>query len=215
MRTYGLTDEQQDQVWAALRAGESISRIARHHRLPDQHVRRFLAQTRGRPSTAAATFDAASERRRARGDITRPGSRRVVPVDRRSVGPLSCHDRAGGRPQWRAHRVPGAGGGCGGYERGRRPKPTRLAHSSKPRTAVESGLELEWSPQQISARLVIDYPEDTTMRVSHESIDLPADAQSVASRPAPTAADWADDATTQDRPTTPGAQTHPEHGGNH
>ena len=47
MRTYGLSDQQQDQVWAALRAGESVSRIARHHQLPQQHVRRYLGQTGG------------------------------------------------------------------------------------------------------------------------------------------------------------------------
>ena len=31
-------------------------------------------------------------------------------------------------------------------------------------------LELRWSPQQIAARLVIDYPDDPEMRVSHETI---------------------------------------------
>ena len=38
--------------------------------------------------------------------------------------------------------------------------------------AVLNGLELEWSPQQISHRLRVDHPEDTGMRVSHETIYL-------------------------------------------
>jgi len=35
---------------------------------------------------------------------------------------------------------------------------------------VEHRLALRWSPQQISARLVRDYPDDPEMRVSHETI---------------------------------------------
>jgi IS30 family transposase len=35
---------------------------------------------------------------------------------------------------------------------------------------VNSGLEQKWSPKQISRRLREDFPEDDTMRVSHETI---------------------------------------------
>jgi IS30 family transposase len=35
---------------------------------------------------------------------------------------------------------------------------------------VERKLALRWSPQQISARLVRDFPDDQEMRVSHETI---------------------------------------------
>ena len=31
-------------------------------------------------------------------------------------------------------------------------------------------LNTQWSPQQISARLPVDYPDDPEMRVSHETI---------------------------------------------
>jgi IS30 family transposase len=36
--------------------------------------------------------------------------------------------------------------------------------------AVNSGLEKKWSPKQISKRLRQDFPDDDTMRVSHETI---------------------------------------------
>lgn len=40
------------------------------------------------------------------------------------------------------------------------------------RARVEAGLDQEWSPQQISRRLVLDFPHDPTMRTSHETIYL-------------------------------------------
>jgi IS30 family transposase len=51
--------------------------------------------------------------------------------------------------------------------RAQRPKPERYPQL---RREVERGLLERWSPQQIAARLVCDYPDDLTMRVSHETI---------------------------------------------
>jgi transposase, IS30 family len=55
-------------------------------------------------------------------------------------------------------------------ERGRRPKPCKLADDARLRGEVERGLRALRSPQQIAARLVRDYPDDPSMRVSHETI---------------------------------------------
>ena len=63
---------------------------------------------------------------------------------------------------WRADR--------GAIERGRRPKPAKLAVHSRLCREVERGLCAHWSPQQIAARLVRDYPDEQDMRVSHETI---------------------------------------------
>jgi IS30 family transposase len=54
----------------------------------------------------------------------------------------------------------------------RRPKTAKLARCPKLRRLVESKLELEWSPVQISRWLAIEYVHDTEMRVSHETIYL-------------------------------------------
>src|SRR5216683_1253552 len=56
------------------------------------------------------------------------------------------------------------------HRRARRPKIAKLISVPRLRRAVERGLRLRWSPQQITARLDLDYPDDLEMRVSHETI---------------------------------------------
>ena len=56
------------------------------------------------------------------------------------------------------------------YKRARRPKATKFRQCPRLRTQVESMLNAQWSPQQISARLTVAYPDDPEMRVSHETI---------------------------------------------
>jgi IS30 family transposase len=53
-----------------------------------------------------------------------------------------------------------------------RPKPTKLSRSPRLLAAVEAGLQKRWSPQQISAKLKLDHPDDREMRISHETIYL-------------------------------------------
>jgi transposase, IS30 family len=55
-------------------------------------------------------------------------------------------------------------------ERARRPKPTKLSLLPRLLGEVEAGLERCWSPQQISARLKLEHPDDREMRISHETI---------------------------------------------
>jgi transposase, IS30 family len=81
-----------------------------------------------------------------------------------------------------------AGGGRAGYravggERralrcARRAKVTKLSACARLVVEVERGLELGWSPQQISARLKHDFPDDPVMRISHETIYLSLYVQS-------------------------------------
>lgn len=56
------------------------------------------------------------------------------------------------------------------YQLARRPKPRKLEGEPELLHQVETGLKRLWSPQQISARLSRDFPDDETMRVSHETI---------------------------------------------
>jgi IS30 family transposase len=60
----------------------------------------------------------------------------------------------------------------------RRPKARKLAGSLRLLAEVEAGLGRRWSPQQISAKLVVDHPDDREMRISHETIYLSLFVQS-------------------------------------
>ena len=55
-------------------------------------------------------------------------------------------------------------------ERARRPKTAKLAGNAGLRDWVQRHLEMKWPPEQISARLVAEFPGRRKMRVSHETI---------------------------------------------
>lgn len=54
---------------------------------------------------------------------------------------------------------------------GPRPKPAKLAVHPELRAWVQDKLEhLQWSPEQIAHRLRLEFPDDESMRISHEAI---------------------------------------------
>jgi len=60
---------------------------------------------------------------------------------------------------------------AGALERARRPKPSKFEQNPDLALTVEQWLEFEqWSPEQISARLPVEFPDDETMRVTAETI---------------------------------------------
>jgi len=73
--------------------------------------------------------------------------------------------RHGGRCVYRANQAD-----CEAWESALRPKRCLLAIHVKLQKIVASKLNLDWSPQQISGWLKTQYPEDESLRVSHETI---------------------------------------------
>jgi IS30 family transposase len=55
-------------------------------------------------------------------------------------------------------------------ERARRPKPLKVICDPRLLAEVTAGLGKHWSPEQISNRMRVDYPDDEAMRVSPETI---------------------------------------------
>ncbi len=56
------------------------------------------------------------------------------------------------------------------YERASRPKPAKLATNLVLRAKVEQDLQRKYSPEQITGRLLVEFPDDPQMRVSPETI---------------------------------------------
>src|SRR5579872_5089069 len=84
---------------------------------------------------------------------------------KRAVSTISREVAAGGGREdyraWLAHSR--------SYERARRPKVHKLTGGPLA-TQVKDWLARWWSPEQISERLRIEYPDDPMMQVSHETI---------------------------------------------
>jgi IS30 family transposase len=84
-----------------------------------------------------------------------------------------------GRPPSTITREVNASGGCDHYsawqahqrarDQARRPKPCKL-RAGRLRDEVAQRLQELWSPDEISKRLILEFPDDPTMRVSHETI---------------------------------------------
>ena len=91
---------------------------------------------------------------------------RLVGCHRSTIGrEIAGH---GGRQNYRA--VNAEQRACGSAKR---PKPTKLESCPLLASVVTRWLRHEqWSPEQISARLVVEFPDDETMRVSKETIYL-------------------------------------------
>lgn len=56
------------------------------------------------------------------------------------------------------------------WEAARRPKPRKLACNDRLAEHVSGQLRKRWSPREISERLIMDFPNDPEMRISHEAI---------------------------------------------
>ena len=83
----------------------------------------------------------------------------------RELNANSTYPNNGHRPRYRASSAQQRS-----QWRARRPKESRLTGSDRLRTVVQDQLTKEHSPEQIAARLLIDFPDDLEMRVSHEAI---------------------------------------------
>ena len=166
----GMTDVQKSELWHRWRKGESITDISRalgSFRTSVSYVLRlhggFAPPHRTRSPHALTLTD--------REEISRGLSaghtlRQIAKALQRSPSTISREiARNGGRQHYRATQADKAA-----WERSRRPKACRLAQHGKLRRSVANKLALDWSPEQISGWLKRTYPDDETLRVSHETI---------------------------------------------
>src|SRR6266403_1149229 len=165
-----LSPTEKNEIWGRWKAGQSMHEIGRAYGRPHPTIRKLLLPRGGiapmarRRSRLALTL--AEREDISRGiasdssirEIARGLSRATSTVSREIV-------RHGGRPAYRAHDADGQA-----WQSALRPKRCLLAMNRKLRDIVAGKLIVDWSPEQISGWLKNRYPNDESMRVSHETI---------------------------------------------
>ncbi|HEY2468310.1 MAG TPA: IS30 family transposase [Terracidiphilus sp.] len=165
-----LSPAQRTDVWSRWKAGESLHEIGRGYGKPHSCIRCLLL-ARGGIAPATRRRSGLALRLAEREDISRgiaSGSslREIASGLGRAASTVSREVmRHGGHSAYRAHDADSQA-----WESALRPKRCLLAGNRKLRNMVASKLVMDWSPEQISGWLKTQYPDDESMRVSHETI---------------------------------------------
>jgi IS30 family transposase len=166
----GLSAEQKAELWKRWKAGQSLNEIGRALGKDHVVVHFVLARHGGIAppsrcrSQRALTLAEREEISRgiASGCSTRTVAQRLHRVPSTVSREIARH---GGRTQYRANEADHQA-----WESAQRPKPCLLATYSQLQQIVAGKLMQDWSPQQISGSLKMEYPNDESLRVSHETI---------------------------------------------
>jgi IS30 family transposase len=168
-----LARAEQLEILDRIAGGETRVAVARALGTTERTVGRVLARAGGRPSRRSRRRRRSPlrlslvEREEVRAGIAAGDSFHAI-ARRLGRAPSTISREVGGvrgRGRYRATRADDRAG-----EAARRPKPCKLAQNPLLRRVVVAMLERRFSPQQISARLTLDYPDDPEMRISHETI---------------------------------------------
>jgi IS30 family transposase len=177
VRSWGLSVQEQEELWARWRQGESLRLITRRLGKRGPSVRAFVLQSGGvkqPPRRRPAGSLSVAEREQISRGIAAGDSCQAI-ARRLGRAPLTVSRdvaRNGGRRRYRAQIADAAA-----YRRAARPKLAKLALDPRLRTIVEAKLRLCWSPEQIAGWLQVASPDDPTMRISHETIYLSLDVR--------------------------------------
>jgi IS30 family transposase len=165
-----LTAAQKTEIWKRWKAGQSLHEIGRVFDKPHTTIHQFLLPSGGiapaarRRSRLALTL--AEREDISRGIASGSSIREIARYVNRAASTVSREvTRHGGRPAYRAQDADRQA-----WVSALRPKKCLLALHRSLREVVASKLILDWSPEQISGWLKTEYPDDPSMRVSHETI---------------------------------------------
>ena len=165
-----LTSEERLSLQALVRSGATYEAAASVIGCSAKSVQRLVSRSGGlKPRSvprAAIRLSVLEREEISRGMQAGISCRAIARQVGRSPSTVSRDVAAGGgRARYRAWRADARA--C---RRARRPKPPKLVSCGRLRREVERRLLQRWSPQQISARLRTDFPDDLSMRISHETI---------------------------------------------
>jgi len=157
------------QIERLIWGGETFATAAAVVGCSTKSIQRYVALSGGLKrrvkERCALRLSLADREELSRGLVAGDSLRAIAKRLGRAPSTISREVAWNGRHRYRAWRADSEA-----ISRGQRPKPAKLAVDSRLCRAVERGLRAQWSPQQIAARLISDYPNDLTMRVSHETI---------------------------------------------
>ena len=169
-KRFGLSAMQKSDLWRRWKAGQSLHEIGRAFGKSPSSIRCVVSLRGGfvpavrRRSLLALTLPEREDL--SRGIASGSSIRKIAQLLERAVSTVSREVRRhGGRSEYRAHEADAQA-----WKSALRPKPCLLAIHEKLQEVVASQLMLDWSPEQISGWLKTQYPNDESMRVSHETI---------------------------------------------
>ncbi len=166
----GFTLAELAEVWNRRERGESSKVIARLLGRESSSVYAVLSRHGGiRPRArrrAPQALTLVEREEISRGLAVRRSIRTITRSLGRNPSTVSREiSRNGGYDNYRASEADEQA-----WERARRPKPCRLTRCPQLRQRVEEKLIEDWSPEQIAGWLKRTWPEDESLRVSHETI---------------------------------------------
>jgi transposase, IS30 family len=169
-KRFGLSVAQKSDMWRRWKAGQSLHEIGRALGKEHSSIRCVVLRHGGfvpavrRRSLLALTLREREEISRgiASGSSIREIAKRLERVASTVSREVARH---GGRSVYRANEADDQA-----WESALRPKRCLLSIHVKLQKLVASKLILDWSPQQISGWLKSQYPDDESLRVSHETI---------------------------------------------
>jgi IS30 family transposase len=166
----GLSASQKAELWHQWKCGQSLSDIGLALGKHAGSIHCVVASNGGivpaarKRSPVVLTM---SEREEiCRGIAAGASIRQIAARASRSPSTVSREiARHGGRHCYRAAEADAEAWG-----EARRPKPCRLAIHPRLQRIVANKLSLDWSPEQVAGWLKLEFPDDESMRVSHETI---------------------------------------------
>jgi len=166
----GLSVTERADMWSRWKAGYHVREIARAFGRDHGSIHSLLLHRGGfapRPRTRAIVALSLSEREDISRGIAAGESGRAIAERLGRAASTVCREigRYGGRDAYRAGTAD-----VGAWRAALRPKACLLATNRAVRNLVAGKLALEWSPEQISGWLRDEFPDDESMRVSHETI---------------------------------------------
>jgi len=165
-----LTVAAQEELWRRWKQGEAFSEIGRALGKAKQTIH-GIVEPRGGFAPPPRRRRPGSLRLSEREEISRGiASGRSIRQIARQLGraPSSISRELARNQRQRGYRAYLAERNA--WRRARRPKPCLLEHHERLREVVIQKLQLNWSPRQISGYLIEQFPDDPSMRVSHETI---------------------------------------------